>query len=164
MRTWALAAIGVAALLAGLYAVWNLRSAAPDATQPSSVDSRASIVTPGRTRRGPTDDRDSSRAAGPGRPRIAPGVKDEPPPLELGDSQDPQREENARAVYRSAVRELERLPSDDLPRAQAAFMRGIAALERVEDELAKDDEPGHVKLQADLDSLRAMMLRFAAAQ
>lgn len=161
MRTWALAAIAASAVVAGLYAVWELRGTTPAKAPESATERPATTVTPGRTSPDPSSARASQHSPTPRTVPRAPGVNDKPPPAVLGDSQDPQREENAREVYRSAVRELEHLTVEELPRAQAAFMRGTAALERIEDELGQDDELGHVRLQADIDQLRGLMMRFS---
>ena len=96
-----------------------------------------------------------SEAHSPLRPRPL-----EPPEgLQLDGRSGPDARARAQAILDEALAELRRLDDRHQVLARYVYMRGHSAAERVEDELAQDDEPGRAKLRADEDAMKAELAR-----
>ncbi len=145
---WIGAGVVVAVGLAGI-ALGGLRRDAParpttDAPEPAKVAPSAD--------RGQVPNRGST-------PQNTPSSIRPPVGLQLSAEDTPGRHSTAQAIVDDALLQLRRLEGADPAVAREIYMRGSAALERVDDELDPDDEPGRAKLRADTEALRGEMAR-----
>ncbi len=147
MRRIAWVLIGGAALVAAAIAIDLTTSVAPPVPKPSA--SRTG-VDPSRSTSDETPSDDPTEVVR--RPSVRPGPR-------LGSSRASGRHSNAQSVYDTALAGLRRLEAADAEVARDLYLQGHGALERIEDELADDDEPGRAKLRVDADALRDEMKR-----
>lgn len=118
---------------------------------------------PARPRAEPAPTRPGTAAARPARtetPPASPVPPPEPPRgLQLDGRTGPDALVKAQAIVDDTLAELRRLDDSHQALAREVYMRGHSAAERVEDELAEDDEPGRAKLRADEDAMKAELAR-----
>lgn len=144
---------GAIAIALGVAAFLVMRPIQPTTNDPTANDPTANDPTVNDDPRSAVEPTRSTPAL-PQPPRIA-----SPPGLRLGDGSEPGARSKAQAIADSALEELRRFDEVDVAVAREIYMRGHAALERVEDELPDDDEPGRAKLRADTEALRDEMAR-----
>jgi hypothetical protein len=156
----AVVAIGLAA-----WATWTL-----------AVRRDAAVVTEPTSR---PDDAPSNGAAPPASPtpsHATAKADDAPPPAEtatgeepwdaaplLGDSLDPERLQKARSAFDEALRQLEDLDEPTPQRVSEIFLKGKAAIERMEDE-ARGDPEAEAAVGRDLARLRAAAQRASTSK
>lgn len=100
----------------------------------------------------------SSRPS-PRQPPPAQAASPPPPGFKLGKGSGPNARADAQAILDDTLAELRRLDASHQTLARDVYMRGHSAAERVEDELADDDEPGLVELRAHEDAMKAELRR-----
>lgn len=106
----------------------------------------------------------TARSPPPGRQAPASEAPSPPPPgFKLGKGSSPNARSNAQAILDDTLAELRRLDASHQTLARDVYMRGHSAAERVEDELAEDDEPGLAELRAHEDAMKAELRRIYGA-
>lgn len=67
---------------------------------------------------------------------------------------DPDRRERAEQIYAEVMQELDTMRDPEPTRVAEVFLRGKAAIERMEDEVPDDDARGQAEVTRKLEALR----------
>lgn len=143
----ALAVLAIAAFVGALVALQRAPAPVPSSPEPAPTAQR------------------------PAPPADAPPASADPPTpaasrtvgLQLGKGSSPTARADAQSIIDTSLAELRRLDSRHADTARDVYMKAHSAVERVEDELPDDDEPGRAKLRADSEALRAELQRIYGA-
>lgn len=141
----AMAVLAVVAFVGALVALRRTPAPEPSAPVPARPTSPASSA---------------ARSGSSPSPRgVSPRPRPKPTGLQLGKGSSPTARSDAQTIVDDALAELRRLDDRHRDTAREVYMNAHSAVERIEDELADDDEPGRAKLRADSEALRDELRR-----